>query len=111
VRPLRIAPSDAQQLGEAIVPMAALLVCVGVVAWWRGGAGSSLACFLCLALFSPFNHHVNLHVLEIVFDAKSGPPNRLPVGGVVAGTELACLECFPERAAFLPAPNRDSDFT
>ena len=56
--------------------------------------------FLCLALLPPLCLHANARVFEIIFDAKSNRQLARQLSGLPAGTELACLECFPNGLPF-----------
>ena len=99
-RPMRIPVADAEQLGRAMVPLAVALAAFGVfglVARCRRSVG---LCFLCFALFMPLAANAGMGVIDVVFNAKSGRTiaSRLPA--LPAGTELACLECFPNGVPF-----------
>jgi len=83
-----------------MAPLAILLAVVGIVALLARWRRNSLACFLCLAIFSPLLITVNLRALEIVFDAKSGRRIAGQLAALSPETELACLECFPNGLPF-----------
>jgi hypothetical protein len=56
--------------------------------------------FLCLALLPPLGLHANARVFEIIFDAKSNRQLARQLTSLPAGTELVCLECFPNGLPF-----------
>ena len=98
--PLRIPAADAERLGWAVVPLAVALAVIGIFGlvshYWR----SARLCFLCLALFIPVGTNAGMGVIDVLFQAKSGRQiaNRIPT--LPAGTELACLGCFPNGVPF-----------
>jgi 4-amino-4-deoxy-L-arabinose transferase-like glycosyltransferase len=98
--PLRIPVADAERLGWAAVPLMVALVvfgAFGLVAQYRR---SVRLCFCCLALFLPLVANAGLGMLGVVFDAKSGRQIARQLSVLPAGTELACLQCFPNGVPF-----------
>ncbi len=98
--PLRIPIADAERLRNEALPLAGLLGVFGVFGLVARYLRSVPLCFLCLALFPPLCIHVNVGVLDVIFDAKSGRRIAGQLPTLSAGTELACLECFPNSLAF-----------
>lgn len=99
-KPLRIPAADAGQLGRVILPLALALAGFGVfglVARWRR---SVLVCFLCLALFIPVSANLGMGVIRVIFEAKSGRQLAGQLSSVPAGTEIVCLQCYPNGLAF-----------
>jgi 4-amino-4-deoxy-L-arabinose transferase-like glycosyltransferase len=99
-RPLAIPAADAERLGQAVWPLAVLLCVFAVFGWWSRWRRSPFLCFLCLALFPPFFSIVGLGALDIIFEAKSGRRLAGQLSTLPTGTELACLECFPNGVLF-----------
>lgn len=99
-RPLRLTVVEAEQLGQWAMPLALLLAgfsAFAMLARWRRSASQ---CILCLAMFPPLLVHLNVGVLEVVFDAKSGRRIAGALSALPEQTELACLECFPNGLPF-----------
>jgi 4-amino-4-deoxy-L-arabinose transferase-like glycosyltransferase len=99
-KPLRLTPGDAERLGQAAMPLVIALAAFGVfglVARWRR---SVRLCFLCLALFIPLGANAGMGVIDVLFDAVSGRRIALQLPALPAGTELACLQCFPNGVPF-----------
>ena len=100
IQKLRITQADADQLGQATMPLLLVLsgfALCGLVACYRR---SVLLCFLCLAIFSPVLVNTNVGVLQVVFDAKSGRRIADKLTALPPQTEIACLECFPNGMPF-----------
>jgi 4-amino-4-deoxy-L-arabinose transferase-like glycosyltransferase len=99
-KPLRIPVADAARLGHEALPLAVLLgvfgACGLAVRCRRSGATG----FVLLAFFAPVGINVNVGVLDVIFEAKSGRQLADRLATLPAGTELACLECFPNSLAF-----------
>lgn len=98
--PLRLPVADAERLGQGAVPLAVFLLAFGAFGLVARYRRSAPLCFLCLALFAPLFINLNLGTFEVVFGAKSGRRIADQLAGLPAGTELACLECFPNGLAF-----------
>jgi hypothetical protein len=99
-RPLRIPVADAEQLGRAIVPLAVSFAVFGVFGLVARCRRSVSLCFLCFALFMPLGANAGLGVIGVIFGAKSGRQIAGELSALPAGTELACLECFPNGVPF-----------
>jgi len=99
-RPMRIPVAEAEGLGRVIVPLAVSLAVFGlfaVVARWRR---SVTLCLLCFALFVPVAANAGMGIIDVVFNLKSGRPVAGELLALPAGTELACLKCFPTGMPF-----------
>jgi len=97
---LGIPPADAEQIGHAARSLAILLVgigAVGLLAWYRRNVPLS---FLCLALFTPLSANVGLSIFDVIYEAKSGRRIANELSGLPKGTELACLQCYPNGLPF-----------
>lgn len=98
--PLRIPVSAAAELGHAALPLGGALAGLGIfglaAVYWRRLA----LCFLCLAFFFPLFGGVGMGALHVIFDAKSGRPIAAALKDLPAGTELACLNCYPNGVPF-----------
>ena len=57
-------------------------------------------CFLCLGTCIPLSASLGFGATHIIFEAKSGRQIARQLSAVPPGTELACLECFPNGAPF-----------
>jgi 4-amino-4-deoxy-L-arabinose transferase-like glycosyltransferase len=99
-RPMRIPVADAEQLDRAMVPLAVALMAFGVFGVAARCRRSISLCFLCFALFIPLGASAGLGVIAVIFDAKSGRQVASQLSALPAGTELACLECFPNGVPF-----------
>ena len=99
-RPMRIPVADAAGLGRALVPLAVALAVFGVFGVVARYRRSVLICFLCFALFMPLAANAGMGVIDVVFNAKSGRPIASRLSALPAGTELACLRCFPNGVPF-----------
>ncbi len=99
-RPLRIPVADAEHLGRAAVPLAVALAVFGVFGLVARYRRSVPLCFLCLALFIPLGANAGMGVIDVIFEAKSGRQIARQLSALPAGTELACLECFPNGVPF-----------
>ena len=98
--PLRIPVAEAERLGQCALPLLLVLVgcgMAGCVAYFRRQAALS---FLCLALFAPLFVIANLGMFDVVFAAKSARALARQLPALPPGTELACLECFPNGLPF-----------
>ena len=100
VKALRIPDADAQQLGQATVPLALVLISFGVFGLLARYQRRAFCCFLCLALFPPLCVNAGLGALEVVFDAKSGRRIAGRLAALPPQFEVACLECFPNGLPF-----------
>ncbi|MGA3284758.1 MAG: glycosyltransferase family 39 protein [Verrucomicrobiota bacterium] len=99
-KPLRIPVADAERLRNEALPLAVSLGAFGVFGLVARYRRSAPLCFLCLALSPPLCMIVNVAVIDVIFDAKSGRRIAGQVAALPAGTEWACLECFPNSLAF-----------
>ena len=99
-RPLRMSVVEAKQLGQWAMPLALLLAGFGAFAMLARWRHSATLCMLCLAAFPPLLVQLNVGVLEVVFDAKSGRRIAGDLSAIPVRTELACLECFPNGLPF-----------
>jgi 4-amino-4-deoxy-L-arabinose transferase-like glycosyltransferase len=99
-RPMRIPMADAEGLGRPMLPLAIALAAFGVFGVVARYRRSVSLCFLCFALFMPLAANAGMGVINVIFDAKSGRPIARQLSAVPAGTELACLECFPNGVPF-----------
>jgi 4-amino-4-deoxy-L-arabinose transferase-like glycosyltransferase len=99
-KPLRIPVADAERLGWAAVPLAVTLMVFGVFALVAQYRRSVRLCFGCLALFLPLASNAGLGVFDVIIDAKSGRQIARQLSALPAGTELACLQCFPNGVPF-----------
>ena len=99
-KPLRMTVEDLHQLGQGAWPLTLLLAgfCLAaLVACYRR---NTALCFLCLAAFAPLVVHLNVRMLDVVFDAKSGRRIAERISTLPGQPELACLECFPNGVPF-----------
>ena len=99
-RPMRIPVADAEQLVRALVPLAVAFAGFGVFGVVARCRRSVTLCFLCFALFLPLAANAGLGVIDVIFNAKSGRQIASRLSALPAGTELACLECFPNGVPF-----------
>ena len=99
-KPLRIPLADAARLGQCVLPLAILLTGFGVFALVARFRRSVALSFLCLALFTPLFVNVNLGVFDVIFSAKTARNLARALPPLPPGTELACLECFPNGLPF-----------
>jgi hypothetical protein len=99
-RPMRIPMADAEGLGRPMLPLAIALAAFGVFGVVARYRRSVSLCFLCFALFMPLAANAGMGVINVIFDVKSGRPIARQLSAVPAGTELACLECFPNGVPF-----------
>ncbi len=82
------------------MPLAVALAVFGVfglVARWRRSVRLG---FLCFALFIPLGANAGMGVIDVIFDANSGRQIASQLSALPAGTELACLQCFPNGVPF-----------
>jgi 4-amino-4-deoxy-L-arabinose transferase-like glycosyltransferase len=98
--PLRIPVADAEQLGHAAVPLGILLAGLGIFGFAVVYRRLISLCFLCLALFFPLFGGLGMGALNVIFDAKSGRAVARALPDLPAGTELACLNCYPNGVPF-----------
>jgi 4-amino-4-deoxy-L-arabinose transferase-like glycosyltransferase len=99
-KPLRIPVTDAERLGQTLVPLVVLFAAFGALAWTASQRRSASLCFLCLALFGPLGANLSVRVFEVIYDAKSGRRIADKLPGLAAEAELACLQCFPNGLIF-----------
>ncbi len=99
-RPLRIPVADAVRLGRVAVPLAIAFAVFGVFGLVASCRRSAALCFLCLALFLPLTANAGLGVIDVIFGAKSGRHIADRLATVPVGTELVCLDCFPNGVPF-----------
>jgi len=99
-RPLHIPVADAERLRNQALPLAVSLGAFGIFGLVARFRRSAPLCFLCLALFPPLCMNVNVGVLDVIIDAKSGRQIANQLADLPAGTELACLQCFPNSITF-----------
>jgi 4-amino-4-deoxy-L-arabinose transferase-like glycosyltransferase len=98
--PLRIPVADAERLGRAALPLVVALAVFGVFGLVAYSRRSVRLCFLCLALFIPLGANAGMNVIGVIFNAKSGRQIADRIATLPAGTELACLQCFPNGVPF-----------
>jgi 4-amino-4-deoxy-L-arabinose transferase-like glycosyltransferase len=99
-RPMRIPVADAAGLGRTMVPLVVVLAVFGIfglVARWRRSVS---LCLLCFAVFIPAAANAGMGIIGVIFDTKSGRQVASQLATLPAGTELACLECFPNGMPF-----------
>ena len=99
-RPLRIPVADAERLGRAVVPLAVSFAGFGAFGLAARYRRSASLCFLCFATFNPLGANLSMGVIDVIVEAKSGRQIASQLAAVPAGTELACLECFPNGVPF-----------
>lgn len=99
-RPLRIPGPDAARVGRAVVPLAISCAGFGIFGVVASCRRSVLLCFLCLGTFMPLSASLGMGVINVIFEAKSGRGIASQLSALPAGTELACLECFPNGMPF-----------
>ena len=99
-KPLRIPVEDAAQLARCAAPMIASLAAFGGCALLARLRRNTAMSFLCLALFAPLFVNVNLGVFDVIFSAKTARYLARELPALPPGTELACLECFPNGLPF-----------
>ncbi|MGA2788583.1 MAG: glycosyltransferase family 39 protein [Verrucomicrobiota bacterium] len=99
-RPMRIPVADAAGLGRVLVPLVASLAAFGVIGAVARYRRSIPLCLLCFALFIPVGANAGMGVINVIFSAKSGRQVASRLSALPAGTELACLECFPNGLPF-----------
>ncbi|MFZ0826408.1 MAG: glycosyltransferase family 39 protein [Verrucomicrobiia bacterium] len=99
-RPMRIPAADAAGLGGAIVLLAVALAVFGVFGLVARYRRSVSLCLLCLALFVPVAANAGMGIIDVIFGLKSGQKIASRLSALPAGTELACLECFPNGVPF-----------
>jgi len=99
-RPMRIPLADAAALGRAMVPLVVALAIFGVFGSVARCRRSVPLCLLCFALFIPVGANAGMGVIDVIFGAKSGRQVASQLSALPAGTELACLECFPNGVPF-----------
>jgi 4-amino-4-deoxy-L-arabinose transferase-like glycosyltransferase len=99
-RPMRIPVADAAGLGRAMVPLAVSLAVFGIFGAVVRCRRSVPLCLLCFALFIPVGANAGMSVIDVIFGAKSGRQVASQLSALPAGTELACLECFPNGVPF-----------
>src|SRR5262249_621280 len=97
---LRIAESDAEQLGRGSLPLAVLLVVLGAVCWMAWRRRSAWLVFLCFALFAPLGASAGLAAIHVLYDARSGRRMAEQLSNVPAESELVCYQCFPNGLSF-----------
>lgn len=98
--PLHIPLANAEQLGRAAVPLGIVLAALGIAGLVAVHRRLVSFCFLCLALFFPLFAGVGLGALQMIFEAKSGRAVARALPELPAGTQLACLNCFPNGLPF-----------
>jgi 4-amino-4-deoxy-L-arabinose transferase-like glycosyltransferase len=99
-RPMRIPVAATEGLGRALVPLAVTLAVFGVFGLVGRFRRSVALCFLCFALFMPLGANAGMGVIDVIFSVKSGRPVARQIPALPAGTELACLECYPNGVPF-----------
>jgi 4-amino-4-deoxy-L-arabinose transferase-like glycosyltransferase len=99
-RPMRIPVADAAGLGRAMVPLVVALAVFGVFGAVARCRRSVPLCLLCFALFIPVGANAGMGVIDVIFGVKSGRQVAGQLAALPAGTELACLECFPNGVPF-----------
>jgi hypothetical protein len=82
------------------LPLAVALALFGIIGLVARYRGSVQLCFLCLALFIPLGANSGMGVIGVIFDAKSGRQIAGRISALPPGTELACLQCFPNGVLF-----------
>ena len=99
-KPFGLAPAVAGELGDHLVPLAALLLAfavLGGLARFRRNAGLY---FVVFALFPPLLFGLNVGAIEVVFNTKSARQLAQTMPVLPAQTEVVCLECFPDGLPF-----------
>ena len=99
-RPLHIPVADAERLPNQALPLAVSLGAFGIFGLVARYRRNAQLCFLCLALFPPLCMNVNVGVIDVIINAKSGRQIANLLADLPAGTELACLQCFPNSITF-----------
>ncbi len=99
-RPMRIPLSDAAGLGRALVPLVVSLAVFGIFGIVARCRRSGSLCLLCFALFILAGGNAGMGIIDVIFGAKSGRQIASQLSALPAGTELACLECFPNGVPF-----------
>jgi 4-amino-4-deoxy-L-arabinose transferase-like glycosyltransferase len=98
--PMRIPVADAERLGWLAMPLTVSLVVFGVFGLVAQYRRSVRLCFLCLALSFPLGASAGMGVIGVIFEAKSGRQMARQLSALPAGTELACLQCYPNGVPF-----------
>ena len=83
-----------------MVPLVVALAVFGVFGLVARCRRSVSLCLLCLALFIPVGANAGMGMIDVIFGAKSGRQIARQLSALPAGTELACLECFPNGVPF-----------
>jgi len=99
-RPMHIPVAAAEGLGRAMVPLAVSFAVFGVFGVVARCRRSVSLCFLCFALFLPVGANAGMGVIDVIFGVKSGRQVASQLSTMPTGTELACVECFPNGVAF-----------
>jgi 4-amino-4-deoxy-L-arabinose transferase-like glycosyltransferase len=99
-KPLRMTVEDLHQLGQGTLPLTLLLAGFGVLSLLASYRRNVSFCFLCLTGFAPLLMHLNVRLLDVVFEAKSGRRIAAQISSLPGKPELACLECFPNGLPF-----------
>jgi len=82
------------------VPLVVALAVFGVFGAVARCRRSVPLCLLCFALFIPVGANAGMGVIDVIFGVKSGRQVAGQLAALPAGTELACLECFPNGVPF-----------
>ena len=99
-RPMRIPATDAEQFSRTAWPLLATFAVFGVFGLVARVRRSVPLCFLCFALVIPVGAHASMGMIDVFFAAKSGRLAATGLSTLPAGTELVCLECFPNGVPF-----------
>ena len=98
--PLHLLPEDAEPLGKAALPAAAVMAVFGVFGIIARIRRNSALCFLTLAFFIPVCGGFSFGLFRPIFEVKSGRSVAEKMPPLSPDTELACLECFPNGLPF-----------
>jgi hypothetical protein len=98
--PLHLSPEDAEPLGKAALPAAAVMAVFGVLGIVARIRRNSALCFLTLAFFIPVCGGFSFGLFRPIFEVKSGRSVAEKMPPLSPDTELACLECFPNGLPF-----------
>ena len=99
-KPLRMTVEDLHLLSRGLLPLTLVVAAFGLLALLASYRRNVALCFLCLAAFAPLLIHLNVGMLDVVFDAKSGRRIAAQISSLPGKPELACLECFPNGLPF-----------
>jgi len=99
-KPFGLAPAVAGELGDHLVPLAALLLAFAVLGGLARFRRNDGLYFVVFALFPPLLFGLNVGAIEVVFNTKSARQLAQTMPVLPAQTEVVCLECFPDGLPF-----------